>query len=41
MQQNYAYAGVEVIAGAIKYFHSGQVVAAYHDFNNVNTSLRC
>jgi hypothetical protein len=28
VQQIYEYAGVEVIAVAIKYFHSGEVVAA-------------
>jgi hypothetical protein len=35
VQQNYAYAGVEDIAEAMKYFHSREVVAAYYDFNNV------
>jgi hypothetical protein len=39
VQQNYAYAEVEVTAVAMKYFHSGELVA-YYDFNNV-TSLRC
>jgi hypothetical protein len=35
VQQNYAYAGAEFTAVAMKYFHSGEVVAAYYDFNNV------